>query len=65
VVALAVVLGSRGYFGEEVFNAWAWRVPFPVSFLLVAIAIYIRPPIDAGDPPQQHLAAGRSRVFPR
>src|SRR5205823_6519550 len=28
VVALAVVLASRGYFGEEVFNAWAWRVPF-------------------------------------
>jgi hypothetical protein len=21
------------YFGEDVFNAWAWRVPFPVSFL--------------------------------
>src|SRR6201998_2484618 len=42
VVALAVVLASRGYFGEEVFNAWAWRVPFLVSFLLVAIAIYIR-----------------------
>src|SRR5919201_6369686 len=42
VVALAVVLGTRGGFGDEVFNAWAWRVPFLVSFLLVAIAIYIR-----------------------
>src|SRR5690242_6380222 len=42
VVALAVVLATRGGFGEEVFNAWAWRVPFLVSFLLVAIAIYIR-----------------------
>jgi len=42
VVALGVVLGTRGYYGEEVFNAWAWRVPFLVSFLLVAIAIYIR-----------------------
>jgi hypothetical protein len=30
---VAVVLGTRGYFGEDVFNAWAWRVPFPVSFL--------------------------------
>src|SRR4029077_5353835 len=37
-----VVLATRGGFGEEVFNAWAWRVPFLVSFLLVAIAIYIR-----------------------
>jgi MFS family permease len=42
VVALAVVLGTRGYFGEEVFNDWGWRVPFLLSFLLVAIAIYIR-----------------------
>jgi MFS family permease len=42
VVALAVVIGTRGYFGEEVFNEWGWRVPFLVSFLLVAIAIYIR-----------------------
>src|SRR5213083_3043415 len=49
VVALAVVLGTRGYFGEEVFNEWAWRVPFLVSFLLVAIAIYIR--LQLGETP--------------
>src|SRR5215510_13276944 len=49
VVALAVVLGTRGYFGEEVFNAWAWRVPFLVSFLLVAVAIYIR--LQLGETP--------------
>src|SRR5438128_2547752 len=42
VVALAVVLGTRGYFGDQVFDAWAWRIPFLVSFLMVAIAIYIR-----------------------
>jgi MFS family permease len=49
VVALGVVLGTRGYFGEDVFNAWAWRVPFLVSFLLVAIAIYIR--LQLGETP--------------
>src|SRR5438094_3398306 len=49
VVALAVVLGTRAGFGEEVFNAWAWRVPFLVSFLLVAIAIYIR--LQLGETP--------------
>src|SRR5438128_6762553 len=42
VVSLAVIIATRTYFGTEVFNAWAWRVPFLVSFLLVAIAIYIR-----------------------
>jgi len=51
VVALAVVLATRGYFGDEVFNAaWgAWRIPFLVSFLLVAIAIYIR--LQLGETP--------------
>ena len=43
VVSLAVVASTRGYFGADEFQAWAWRVPFLVSFLLVAIAIYIRP----------------------
>ena len=51
VVALAVVLGTRGIFGEELFNApWgAWRIPFLVSFLLVGIAIYIR--LQLGETP--------------
>ncbi len=42
VVSLAVIIATRTYFGNEAFDAWAWRVPFLVSFLLVAIAIYIR-----------------------
>lgn len=42
VVSLAVVALTRGYFGKDEFQAWAWRIPFLVSFLLVAIAIYIR-----------------------
>lgn len=42
VVSLAVIIATRTYFGNQTFDAWAWRVPFLVSFLLVAIAIYIR-----------------------
>jgi MFS family permease len=42
VVSLAVVVGTRIYIGDEIFNDWGWRIPFLVSFLLVAIAIYIR-----------------------
>src|ERR1700680_3752644 len=42
VVSLAVIIATRSYFGDAEFNAWAWRVPFLVSFLLVAMAIYIR-----------------------
>src|SRR5258708_10760068 len=42
VVSLAVIVATRTYFGNQVFHEWAWRVPFLVSFLLVAIPIYIR-----------------------
>src|SRR5437773_1754951 len=31
-----------GYLGAEAFAEWGWRVPFIISLLLVAIAIYIR-----------------------
>jgi len=64
VVALAVVLGTRGYFGNDEFNAWAWRVPFLVSFLLVAIAIYIR--LQLGETPifQEIKAKGQMTKNP-
>src|SRR4051795_1502256 len=42
VVSLVVIIACRRYYGADVFNAWAWRVPFLVSFLLVAVAIWIR-----------------------
>src|SRR6201997_3254712 len=42
VVSLAVIIATRTYFGNQAFEDWAWRIPFLVSFLLVAIAIYIR-----------------------
>ncbi len=42
VVSLVVIIATRTYFGNQVFDEWAWRIPFLFSFLLVAIAIYIR-----------------------
>ena len=41
VLSLAVIIAVRTYFGDQ-FDQWAWRIPFLLSFLLVAIAIYIR-----------------------
>src|ERR1700721_879781 len=41
-VSLAEIIATRTDLGNQVFDEWAWRVPFLVSFLLVAIAIYIR-----------------------
>ena len=42
VLSLVVIIATRGYFGAEAFNAWAWRIPFLFSFLLVFIAFYMR-----------------------
>src|SRR5512144_3037472 len=42
VLSLIVIIATRTYFGEAAFNAWAWRIPFLFSFLLVFITIYIR-----------------------
>ena len=42
VVSLAVIIGTRTYLGVDTFNDWGWRIPFIISLLLVAIAIYIR-----------------------
>jgi len=42
VVSLAVIIGTRTYLGVDAFNDWGWRIPFIISLLLVAIAIYIR-----------------------
>jgi MFS family permease len=42
VVSSAVVVGTQEYLGKETFEAWGWRIPFLVSFLLLAIAVYIR-----------------------
>jgi len=64
VVSLAVIIGCRKYFGNEVFDAWAWRVPFLLSFLLVAIAIWIR--LQLGETPifQEIKAKGQTSQNP-
>src|SRR5712692_9216994 len=42
VLSLAVIIGTRQLLGAEAFAAWGWRIPFLLSLLMVAIAIYIR-----------------------
>ena len=42
VVSLGVIIACRTYYGPQGFDEFGWRVPFLVSFLLVAIAIWIR-----------------------
>jgi MFS family permease len=41
-LSLGVIGTCRLYFGPEAFRAWAWRVPFLASFVLLAVSLYIR-----------------------
>src|SRR5256886_9229174 len=41
VVSLVVIIVTREVLGTEAFTAWGWRIPFLLSLLMVAIAIYI------------------------
>ncbi|WP_340644906.1 MFS transporter [Phenylobacterium sp.] len=41
-LSLIVILAIRTVLGEEVFKAWAWRIPFLVSALLLAVSLWIR-----------------------
>ncbi|MDO8322381.1 MAG: MFS transporter [Phenylobacterium sp.] len=41
-LSLVVILLVRTLLGEEVFRAWAWRIPFLVSALLLGVSLWIR-----------------------
>ena len=64
VVSLATIIGIRTYLGVEAFNDWGWRLPFIISLVLVAIAIWIR--LSLGETPifQDMKARGRTTTNP-
>ncbi|HEY7229977.1 MAG TPA: MFS transporter [Pseudolabrys sp.] len=64
VVSLVVIIATRSWFGNDVFNAWAWRIPFLFSFLLVAIAIWIRLQLQETPIFQEIQAKGRMTKNP-
>jgi MFS family permease len=42
ITGLLVILATRSAVGEEAFLAWGWRIPFLISFILLAISIWLR-----------------------
>jgi MFS family permease len=42
LLSLLVILGTRLVSGEAAFAAWAWRVPFLLSIVLLALSLWIR-----------------------
>jgi MFS family permease len=41
-LSMGVIGTTRVAFGEVAFKAWGWRVPFLLSFVLLAVSIYMR-----------------------
>jgi MFS family permease len=42
IVSLAVIIATRELVGPTAWPVWGWRIPFLLSLLMIAIAIYIR-----------------------
>lgn len=42
LISLVVITATQLWFGEEDFKAWGWRIPFLVSYFLLAVSLYIR-----------------------
>ncbi len=64
VLSLAVIIGVQKYTGPEAFGEWGWRVPFLISLLLVAIAIYIRLSLAETPVFQDLKAKGQTTINP-
>jgi len=59
-----VIIGTQTYLGDEAFTEWGWRIPFIISLLLVAIAIYIRLSLQETPIFQEIKAKGQTASHP-
>ncbi|HEU4372891.1 MAG TPA: MFS transporter [Telluria sp.] len=46
ILAAAVFLPLAHYMNEDSFNAWGWRVPFLLSFVVIIVGVIIRRKVD-------------------
>src|SRR5690349_5335807 len=63
-LSLVVILVTRGTLGEAAFKAWAWRIPFLVSLVLLGVSLWIR--LKLGESPvfRRMVAEGKSAKRP-
>jgi len=64
VLSLAVIVITRQAVGTEAFAAWGWRIPFLLSLVMVAIAIYIRLQLQETPIFQAMKAKGQTTTSP-
>ena len=64
VLSLIIIIATRTYFGEAVFNDWAWRIPFLCSFLLVFVTLYMRANFEESPVYEEIKAKGKTSKNP-
>jgi MFS family permease len=64
VLSLIVIIATRTYFGEAAFNAWAWRIPFLCSFLLVFVTLWMRANFEESPVYAEIKAKGQTSTNP-
>src|SRR3546814_7185640 len=42
ILSILVGLGTKSVVGPEAWEAWAWRLPFILSLLLLVVSLYMR-----------------------
>src|SRR5688572_10185290 len=63
-LSLLVILGCRYFLGSEAFEAWGWRIPFLVSFVLLIVSVWIRLQLAESPLFQQMKAEGKGSKAP-
>lgn len=63
-LALVVIGGLRAIITPEQFSAWGWRVPFLLSFFLLAVSVYIRLKLEESPVFAEMKAEGKGSKAP-
>ena len=63
-LSLAVVFATRTITCEEAFNDWAWRIPFLLSALLLAVTMWIQVKLNESPVYLKMKAAGKATKTP-
>ncbi len=64
LLALMVILGARTYFGEKEFAEWAWRIPYAMSGILLAVSVWIRLKLNESPAFAKMKAEGKTSKAP-
>jgi hypothetical protein len=63
-LALVVIGSLRGLLSAEQFASWGWRVPFLLSFILLAVSVYIRMKLEESPIFAEMKAQGKGSKAP-